>query len=622
MKLRRPAIATSVVALATAAALAAPGLASASTYCVGNPGGTCDVSKPASASGLEQALYDAQSSAGVPDVVRIGPGTYTGSFAYYSTNEVDIQGSGASTVIQGVGTQAALDVSAGGSGSVISDLEIRMASVPKPENAIGLILGSAVGDNVRVQNPGGSWGAGVELEQDGKLINSTVLAGAGTGVQELGGTGQRTVRDSFIAGIYGVLAPTGTWTLERLHIAAKYMGVQSGATTSLRNSLVRVQGEAGYPSSTYGLYLFGTGALAADHVTIQGGPNVTYGAVVSPNSGTATLTMTNSIVSGPFAATSFAREASASATANITIGHSNFPAPVPSWVDASAGPGVFQQTPAGTNMDADPKFVDPSVTLASPTVDFRLRHDSPLIDKGEPGGFQATDLAGGLRLVGVRDMGAYEYQRRAPTAVIAEPSAGAVAAGASVGFSAAGSGDPDPGDSLEYTWSFGDGATATGPAPSHAYEAAGQRTVTLTVTDPTGLTATATRELQVEGPMPGTGPGPGPGPGTEAADEIAPVLSSVSLSARAFRRRTRVRFSLSEAAAVRFAVRRRSDGRRLGSFVRPAAAGRNSVRFAGRLHLRGRPVSLAPGRYRLTLVARDPSGNRSAARRLPFRVMP
>jgi hypothetical protein len=120
--------------------------------------------------------------------------------------------------------------------------------------------------------------------------------------------------------------------------------------------------------------------------------------------------------------------------------------------------------------------------------------------------------------------------------------------------------------------------------------------------------------------MPGTGPGPGPG--TEAADEIAPVLSSVSLSARAFRRRTRVRFSLSEAAAVRFAVRRRSDGRRLGSFVRPAAAGRNGVRFAGRLHLRGRTVSLAPGRYRLTLVARDPSGNRSAARRLPFRVMP
>jgi hypothetical protein len=154
-----------VIALSAAVALAVPALASASTYCVGNPGGTCNVSKPASAAGLQQALFEAQTSAGVPDVVRIGPGTYTGSFAYDSTNEVDIKGSGPSTIIQGVGTAAALDVRAGGSDSVVSDLEIHMASVPTPQNAIGLILGSAIGDNVRVENPGGSWGAGVELEQ-------------------------------------------------------------------------------------------------------------------------------------------------------------------------------------------------------------------------------------------------------------------------------------------------------------------------------------------------------------------------------------------------------------------------------------------------------------------------
>ena len=252
------------------------------------------------------------------------------------------------------------------------------------------------------------------------------------------------------------------------------------------------------------------------------------------------------------------------------------------------------------------------------------------------------DLDGELRLVdgdgadgAARDMGAYEYQRRAPSAVIAAPGGTAFAAGAPVAFSAAGSSDPDAGDTLEYSWSFGDGATATGAAPSHTYDSGGPRTITLTVTDPTGLTATATKELLVESPPlgSGSGPGTGAGPGTAPVDAIAPALSSVSLSAAAFRvdaraaaagrvsRGTRVRFSLSEAATVRFVIRRRSGGRRIGSFVRAAGAGRNSVRFAGRLRVRGRTLSLAPGRYRLTLVAKDASGNRSPARRLPFRVV-
>ena len=235
-----------------------------------------------------------------------------------------------------------------------------------------------------------------------------------------------------------------------------------------------------------------------------------------------------------------------------------------------------------------------------------------------------------------RDMGAYEYQRRAPAAVIAAPGGGPFAVGAPVAFSAAGSGDPDAGDSLEYAWSFGDGAGAAGAATSHAYDSGGERTVTLTVTDPTGLTATATRALLVEGPAPGRAPDPGRGSGparvrargTQSPRGSRPWRcrrrrsgSSAAAAAGRVPRGTRVRFGLSEPASVRFTIRRRSGGRPIGSFVRSASAGPNSVRFSGRLRVRGRTLSLAPGRYRLTLVATDAAGNRSAPRRVPFRVV-
>lgn len=633
-----------VIALSAAAALAAPALASASTYCVGAPSGvtTCDVSNPGTAAGLQQALWGAEGSA-PPDVVRIGPGTYTGNFVYGSASEVDVRGNGRDTIIKGVGTQPALSLSASGSSSTVSSLEVQMSDVASPACAVGLRIGSAVGEDLRVENQAQSCGTGVELRPDGDLRSSTVLAATAQGVEEQGGAGQHEVSDSFIAGASGLRTDAGsTWTMERIEVSAKYMGVSSGGTTTLRHSLVRVSGDPASPSATQALYKFGPGVLSVDHVTIYAAPAVTWGAiVVITQAGTATINMKNSIVFGsPYS--SFARTALSGGTANIVVGHSNFAAPMPEWVDASVGPGVFQQTPNGTNTNEDPKFVDPSLTLDSPTVNFRLRHDSPLIDKGEPGGVQGQDLAGELRLVdgdgadgATRDMGAYEYQRRAPSAVIVAPGGTAFAAGAPVAFSAAGSSDPDAGDTLEYSWSFGDGASATGAAPSHTYDSGGPRTITLTVTDPTGLTATATRELLVESPPLGSGSGPGTGaaPGTAPVDVIAPALSSVSLSVAAFRvdaraaaagrvsRGTRVRFSLSEKATVRFVIRRRLGGRRIGSFERAAGAGPNSVRFAGRLRVRGRTLSLAPGRYRLTLVAKDASGNRSPARRLPFRIV-
>jgi hypothetical protein len=92
-----------------------------------------------------------------------------------------------------------------------------------------------------------------------------------------------------------------------------------------------------------------------------------------------------------------------------------------------------------------------------------------------------------------------------------------------------------------------------------------------------------------------------PGP---TADTTAPALTRL----RAIPRRSRVAFRLSEPATVRLVVRRR--GARARTVTLAAQAGANTARVRMR----------ARGRYRLTAVATDAAGNRSARRAISFRV--
>jgi Tol biopolymer transport system component len=162
-------------------------------------------------------------------------------------------------------------------------------------------------------------------------------------------------------------------------------------------------------------------------------------------------------------------------------------------------------------------------------------------------------------------------------------------------------------------------------------------------------------------PAPVGAPGPAAAPGTAiAADHTPPLLTHVSLTNTRFRRsaratatlasahaatRTRVgttlRFTLSEAASVTVSVERATPGRRVGRTCRRPApslhrrasctrhvlagsltraaltAGTQQIAFSGRLGTR----PLALGGYRLTVVATDPSGNRSAPHRLSFVIV-
>ncbi len=120
---------------------------------------------------------------------------------------------------------------------------------------------------------------------------------------------------------------------------------------------------------------------------------------------------------------------------------------------------------------------------------------------------------------------------------------------------------------------------------------------------------------------------------------VAPAISRLKLAASTFSKRTTLTFSLSEAAKVMLSFERKLAGRRVrGKCVSPAKKGRpkctryarirttmtlqgkagaNSMYLKGRL---SRTRSLAPGRYRLTLLATDSEGKRSAPAKTSFRL--
>jgi hypothetical protein len=78
----------------------------------------------------------------------------------------------------------------------------------------------------------------------------------------------------------------------------------------------------------------------------------------------------------------------------------------------------------------------------------------------------------------------------------------------------------------------------------------------------------------------------------------------------------KVSYRLSRAATVTFLTVRRNGGRRVGRFDIQGAKGKNSFGFRGRL--RGR--KLKPGGYYLLASAKNAAGNRSARRRVEFRI--
>lgn len=184
-----------------------------------------------------------------------------------------------------------------------------------------------------------------------------------------------------------------------------------------------------------------------------------------------------------------------------------------------------------------------------------------------------------------------------------------------------------------YDWDFGDGTTLAngGLNPSHTYAHPGNYQVTLTVTDAAGC-STAHIYTGQSTICPGGEAARTTAALTISAKNALPTFEFLRVVPRKFAPKVRgakagkvklgttFRYSVSEAATVRFKIERKKGRRfkKLGSRSQAARAGANRLKWNGKLH--GRP--LPPGAYRATAVATDQEGGRSAPKTVGFRILP
>jgi PKD domain len=615
----RRAVLGAAVLLSLAAGLAAPaGALASTTYCVpstsiaGCPGGSTPETT------IKAALTAANADSSGGDTIRVGPGTYPEGALLDQKAAIIGAGQGQTTIQPPAASPlTTLDLSS--STATATGLTLDVAS---GANNTGLIdSGTATGVAIV---------AGVTSTPNAKgatVMNGTFASGSisvpstGTGVYS-GFIGAATVADSSITAGTGF---SGAGTIKRTRITADVGVTVAGGTfgtvsVTIDDSLVQtVPGngpEVGISASALGAFPPGNYTVTAHHDTLigDGSPGsigILCSAFSTTTSSSCQTTVDSSIIRG-FAHT-IVRTANsgpgANATATVGADYSDLDptTDVDSNNNTAGGTASGQVTLGAHDVNVDPAFVDGTGAGA-----FAVTRQSTLIDAGDPvlgSGESTTDLAGLPRVVAgrlgapaVSDIGAFEYQDRAPsvTASSSAPAAG-VRVGALVTFTAAGA-TSDPGDSITgISWHFDDGGTASGTSVTHAFARAGKHSAVATVTDLNGYSVASVPVVVI------------------VAAPVRPAITHLKLKPSAFAAArsgasvvavshdrvfgTVVSYRDSAPATTKFTVLRRKvlRGRTrwvtVGSFTRSGRAGANSFRFTGRVGRR----RLARGKYRFSV---------------------
>jgi plastocyanin len=427
-----------------------------------------------------------------------------------------------------------------------------------------------------------------------------------------------SIADSHLVARRAVDVGGGSANLERTSLDADQgVDAHNDSSVVLRNSTVYSPGvdPSLMPPVALNAHGSGTNIIDALQSTIYNRLDQGIGVLVDPVVGNAALVeLTDSVVSGHATVASVL----AGGTLNTQWSAYEF--------GKVTGAGAHNHANDLDLTGKNPGFYVPSAQY------FQLRHDSPLINAGDPNASTSGDLDYGraARIVDGRvDIGAHEYQHGAPK-LSAGSDLTTADPGQLVTFTAAAT-DVDIADTLTYEWSFDDGTKTSGDKVQHAFATPGAHTATATVTDSSGLEASATVDVTVTGTPPATDTSQ---PGTiTSAPAVAPLLKDVRLSPTTFRplrtkphgsgRRvhagSKLSFTLSQDTTLAVVIEQRKAGRwtRVGTVKAKRAAGRRSIAITGRVS--GRP--LPAGRYRLRLVARNAAGLASAPSQLRFKVV-
>lgn len=631
-----------------------PAYASAATLCVGTSGGSCTTT--------EATLTAAMAAAASGDTVELGAGTFTASSgvdgAVSTQPHITLVGAGpggsSGTTISGLSTSA-FNLSLSGTGSSASNLEVLIPSGSTGKT--GADVNGAV-TNVAVVGASGASNSEGVIVGNGDSFSGSVDLSAEGGSSKVGiALGAGTVSKSTVTGAQdGIEVGSGNGSVATI-AATRITGATSedvemtdGGTLNLVDSLLELGTPCGGGCAgvyvTDGSVLSGESDLAKIDQdtfvagTTSGGASAGWAVTVAGHgsSQSATAEIDSSVGVGFLAAGVGAGgnvecyETSGGSSA-VSIGYSSFNFTGMTGSSGSITPACPAPTLTSNQNQGGSSPVLPGFVNAA-AGDYHLTYNSPLIDAGDPTLTAGTDFDGKPRVVNgkgtsgpaVTDIGAYEYQRAAPTVTATGPST--ATPGQALAFSGTAA-DPNAGESItSYAWKFDDGASATGATATHAYAAAGTHHATLTVTEPNGVSASATVTTVVALSM--------------MQAPAAPVISATIFiktrtTGNGKHRHTtpnEIRLNLSAAATVTFTLERTVIGRKHGHSCVAATRARRHLPKCTRELPAGKITSALPagtdllvlkhklraGRYVATIVALSSSGQPATPVLLKFRV--
>jgi hypothetical protein len=396
-----------VAALSLLGVAAGAADARASTYCVADPACVAAGGHDSGAD-LGDGLADAAAHAG-NDKVKVGPGTFTGPFAYVPPGDLELVGAGADATVLHLPPGAAGETLLTLSKSSVASLRL---AVGAGNGNTGLTLVRGVATDIAVDFAAGSTSsAGVRIDggllQDARVVTPAEINSYAVVAGDL----PYQISRADLRSQHGIVSQSPLFPshVDRTRIHARVGIVHNCGQLVVDDVLVRG------PELVHGVWgrdltCPGDTRLTLRHATVAGSGAAGVLAQGWGAGNDVEVRVANSIISG--VKYGLSRHAGEGARAALIADWSSWePAGVVS-ENLTGGTGTLV---AGVRVAGAPGFVDPGAD------DFRLRADSPLVDAGEPAALQPgepiTDLAGRLRLApgkfgaaARRDLGAYERQ--------------------------------------------------------------------------------------------------------------------------------------------------------------------------------------------------------------------